>query len=160
MDVHRKLAEIRSAVADARAMPMSASCVVNRQELLDSLDELAKLLPQGAGESDRVLEQARVDAEEIVAGAERERGRLVSDSDVFALSRQQAETLLAEARSETADLRRETDDYVDERLAHFELTLSRTLEAVQRGRDRLRDRSDLTFGGAVVDEIRLPDTSG
>ncbi len=55
MDVQAKLTEIREAVATARAMPMSASCVVNRAELLSSLDELAQMLPQAFSESDRVL---------------------------------------------------------------------------------------------------------
>lgn len=166
MDVHAKLADIRTGVADARGIPMSASCVVNRSELLTALDELADMLPQAFGESDRVLaerdkviERAHSQAREILAGAERERDRLVSDSDVLALSQNEAAKVIDQARAETEGLRRDADDYVDSKLAHFELALSETLKAVHRGRDRLRDRSDLTFGGAV-DEIKLPDPSG
>lgn len=167
MDVQAKLAEIRAALADARAMPMSSSCVVNRAELLRAVDDLAGMLPHAFGESDRVLadrdalvDDARSQARGIVAAAELERAALVSDSDVHRLSQVEADKLLHDARVETAALRRETDDYVDERLANFEFTLSRTLEAVQRGRQRLRDRSELddNFGGRAGEEIVLPDT--
>ena len=164
MDVQAKLAEIREAVATARAMPMSASCVVNRAELLGSLDELAQMLPQAFSESDRVLasrddviDAAREEARKIVAEAERRRDELVSDSDVFKLASSKAQRALADSREETAGLRRETDDYVDSRLANFELTLAKTLEAVQRGRERLRGRSELdTLGKSGDDLAPLP----
>lgn len=165
MDVQARLSEIREVVATARSMPMSASCVVNRPVLLGVLDELAEMLPQAFGESDRVLaarddvlQGAREQGRQIVADAERRRDELVSDSAVFRLGRSEADRLLGESREESAALRRETDNYVDERLANFELTLAKTLEAVQRGRERLRGRSELdTLGGAEADLIVLPD---
>ena len=40
MDVQKKLDEIVEAVGNARSMPMSASCVVNRAELLAMLEEV------------------------------------------------------------------------------------------------------------------------
>ncbi len=154
MDVHAKLAEIRSSITDARAMPMSTSAVINRAELLAAVDELDGLLRNALGESDRVLadrdavlQRARTEAADIVAAAEQERSNMVADHDVVAESQQAAD-----------ELRRETDDYVDERLATFELTLTRTLEAVQRGRERLHHRSALDFGAARdTDDIVLPD---
>jgi hypothetical protein len=39
-------------------------------------------------------------------------------------------------------MRREVDDYVDTKLANFEVVLTRTLGAVERGRDKLRDRRE------------------
>ena len=165
MDVQAKLAEVRSSVAAARAMPMSASCVVNRAELLGALDELADMLPQAFSESDRVLatrdemiETAREQARQLVADGERRRDELMSDSAVFTLARSEADRMLTESRQESTELRRETDDYVDERLANFELTLAKTLEAVQRGRERLRGRSELdTLGKSGDDLVPLPD---
>jgi len=164
VDVQAKLVEIRETVAGARSMPMSASCVVNRAELVAALDELAQMLPQAFGEADRVLasrdavlEAARAEGLEIVAAAERRREELVSDSDIFQVAHTEAERVLAESRTEAVALRRETDNYVDERLANLELSLAKTMEAVQRGRERLRGRSELdSLGGADADLIVLP----
>lgn len=164
MDLQARLAVIRESVAAARAMPMSASCVINRDEMLGALDELAQMIPQAFGESDRVLasrdemiEAAHEQARQIVADGERRRDELVSDSDVFRVASREAERMRSEAHEETSALRRETDDYVDQRLANFELTLAKTLEAVQRGRERLRGRSELdTLGKSGDDLAPLP----
>lgn len=154
MDVHAKLADIRTSIVQARAMPMSTSALVDRERLLAAVDELSGLLHEALRDSDRllgerdaVLDAARSEAGAIVAAAERERTSLVAEHDVSAGSRQEADAL-----------RRETDEYVDERLATFELTLTRTLEAVRRGRERLQHRSDLDFGGTDAGDIVLPDT--
>ena len=46
MDVHEKLDELSGLVEEARSMPMSASCIVNRAELLGLLEEMRELLPE------------------------------------------------------------------------------------------------------------------
>jgi hypothetical protein len=121
VDAQSKVAEIRQMVAGARSMPMSASAVINREEMLAHLDELAHL----------------------IAGAFSDRQAWASETDVYRLAQGEADKVLNAARREAETLRRDTDAYVDERLANFELTLQKTLEAVARGRDRLRGRSDL-----------------
>ena len=168
MDLQARLAQIRESVAGARAMPMSASCVINRDEMLGALDELAQMIPQALGESDRVLasrdemiEAAHEQARQIVADGERRRDELVSDSDVFRVATGEAERMRSQAREETSALRREIDDYVDQRLASFEVTLAKTLAAVERGRERLRGRSELDTLGRSDDALEpLPGHGG
>ena len=164
MDVHERLAHIRSAVETARAMPMSASAVVNRTELLAELDALeaeqSKALAdaqQMAADREGVVAQGRAEAERIVAEAHRERDRLVGDTEVYRVAKIEADRMRADAKEEAVELRRETDEYVDSRLANFEVSLVKTLEAVTRGRERLHGRSDLdAFGREGVDDILLP----
>ncbi len=150
MDVYAKVARIRSLVASARAMPMSASCVVSRPELLGEIDELATELRGAFGEADRVVAHkaevvasGRAESERIVADAYLEQEKLVSDTEVYRIARRAADEMLSEARDEAVALRREIDDYVDERLASLELSLHKTLDAVSRGRSKLQGRSDL-----------------
>jgi cell division septum initiation protein DivIVA len=155
--LHTRLGELRRVVADARSMPMSASAVVNRAEVLALIDEITGALRSAlaasarvAAERDLVVEEGREEARRIVAGAQLERDRLVGDADVHRLASQEAARLLEQARSEAEALRLETDDYVDAKLANFEITLERTSEAVKRGRARLAGRSD--FSGITADE--------
>jgi cell division septum initiation protein DivIVA len=165
VDVHEKLAGIRRAVEQARSMPMSASAVVNRGELLGSLDELDAELTAAFSEAQRViaereeiLAQARRDAEQIVQDARNERDRLVSDTEVFRVAKRRADQVVAEAGEEAEGLRTETDDYVDAKLANFEITLERTMEAVKRGRERLAGRSALdSLTEDEVSKIKLPE---
>ena len=165
MDVRLKLAEIRRVVEQARSMPMSASAVVNRAEMLEMLDELGAAMDQAFKEADRVQRQREEvvaeghrEAERIIADARNERDRLVSDTEVFKIAQRRADEMRAEARHDAEGLRKETDDYVDEKLANFEITLERTIEAVKRGRERLAGRSALdSLTEEEVERIKLPE---
>ncbi|KUO17933.1 ATP synthase F0 subunit B [Streptomyces dysideae] len=144
MDVQNKLDEIVSAVSGARSMPMSASCVVNRAELLAMLEEVRQALPGSLaqaqeliGDREQMVEQARQEAERIIEHAHAQRGSLISDTEVARRSQAEADRILAEARKEAEDVRAEADDYVDSKLANFEVVLTKTLGSVGRGREKL-----------------------
>ncbi|BCL27436.1 ATP synthase F0 subunit B [Streptomyces aurantiacus] len=144
MDVQKKLDEIVSAVGSARSMPMSASCVVNRAELLSLLEEVRQALPGSLAQAEELIggreqmvEQARLEAERIIESAHAERGSLVSGTEVARRSQNEAERILAEARKESEEVRAEADEYVDSKLANFEVVLTKTLGSVGRGREKL-----------------------
>ncbi|MDQ1016000.1 ATP synthase F0 subunit B [Streptomyces afghaniensis] len=144
MDVQKKLEEIVAAVSGARSMPMSASCVVNRAELLSMLEELRAELPGSLaqaqeliGDREQMVEQARQEAERIIQAAHAERGSLISDTEVARRSQAEADRILAEARQEAEEIRAEADEYVDSKLANFEVVLTKTLGSVGRGREKL-----------------------
>ncbi|MFC7813581.1 cell division initiation protein [Streptomyces sp. NPDC057367] len=144
MDVQNKLDEITAMVSGARAMPMSASCVVNRADLLSLLEELRAELPGSLaqaqeliGDREQMVAQARQEADRIIESAHAERGSLISDTEVARRSQAEADRILAEARQEAEEVRAEADDYVDSKLANFEVVLTKTLGSVGRGREKL-----------------------
>ncbi|MFE0732435.1 ATP synthase F0 subunit B [Streptomyces antibioticus] len=144
MDVQKKLDEIVTTVSSARSMPMSASCVINRAELLALLEEVRAALPDSLAEAreliggrEQMVEQARQEAERIISGAHAERGSLISDTEIARRSQAEADRILAEARQEAEEIRAEADDYVDSKLANFEVVLTKTIGSVGRGREKL-----------------------
>ncbi|MFI6415257.1 cell division initiation protein [Streptomyces sp. NPDC050585] len=147
MDVQKKLDDIVEAVGNARSMPMSASCVVNRAELLAMLEEVRQALPDSLAQArdliggrEQMVEEARREAERIIAAAHAERGSLISDSQIARQSQEEADRILAEARREAEEIRAEADDYVDSKLANFEVVLTKTIGSVDRGREKLLGR--------------------
>ena len=147
MDVQKKLDEIVSAVQSARSMPMSASCVVNRAELLAMLEDVREALPGSLaqaqeliGDREHMVERARQEAERIIEAAHAERGSIVSDTSVARQSQDEADRILGEARREAEEIRAEADDYVDSKLANFEVVLNKTIGSVDRGREKLLGR--------------------
>ncbi|MEV2252617.1 cell division initiation protein [Streptomyces sp. NPDC050147] len=144
MDVQKKIDEIVDAVGSARSMPMSASCVVNRADLLSMLEEVRQALPGSLAQAqeliggrEQLVEQARQEADRIIETAHAERGSLISDTEVARRSQGEAERILAEARQTAEEVRAEADDYVDSKLANFEVVLTKTLGSVGRGREKL-----------------------
>jgi len=165
VDVHAKLAEIRRVVEDARSMPMSASAVVNRAELLALIDELGGGLAAAFSDSDRVIadresvvDDGRREARQLLEQARNERETIISDTEVYRVAKREADRLLIQAQTEADELRKETDEYVDSKLANFEITLDKTIEAVRRGRERLAGRTDMhDITDDEVSKIQLPD---
>jgi cell division septum initiation protein DivIVA len=165
VDVHARLAELRQAVEGARSMPMSASAVINRSEVLELVDGLEKAVDAALVEAravladrDAVVDEGRRQADEILAEARSEREAIMSDTEVYRVAKREADALIEQARSEAEALRRETDEYVDAKLANFEITLERTTEAVKRGRERLAGRTELdALTEDEADKIRLPE---
>lgn len=154
VDVQQKLDEITKLVEGARSMPMSASIVVNRTELVTLLTELREELPSEIAKAqetvqygDQVVEDARREAERVVAAAHEERQQLINGTDYVTVAQAEADRVLSEARAEAAEQRREADDYVDSKLANFEVVLTKTLSAIGRGRAKLR-----VAGGPVEGE--------
>ncbi|TRV73639.1 cell division initiation protein [Streptomyces sp. 130] len=147
MDVQKKLDEIVATVGSARSMPMSASCVVNRAELLAMLEEVREALPgslaQAAeviGGHEQLVEQARQEAGRIIDSARAERTALIADTEIARRSQAEADRILAEARKEADEVRAEADEYVDSKLANFEVVLTKTIGSVDRGREKLLGR--------------------
>jgi cell division septum initiation protein DivIVA len=144
LEVEQVLDHLVDLVETARAMPMSSSCVVNRTELLNLLDEARALLPDEVSRARQVLEeraalaaQGRAEADRLVARAEVEAERLLEATAVWRRAQVEADRLLEQATDQAEKMRRETDEYVDRKLAGFELVLGQTLALVEKGRTRL-----------------------
>ena len=165
MDVHAKLDELTALIENARAMPMSASCVVNRGEVLAQLDEVRALLPTEFDDARRVLDdmgaviaEGHVVAEQILEAARAERARLISRTEVMREATKEADQVRSSAIADAERMRREIDDYVDGKLANFEVVLHKTLQAVEKGRAKISGRHELDALGErpVEDEPPLP----
>jgi hypothetical protein len=148
VDVHDKLDELITIVEDARSMPMSASCIINRGEVLGLLEEVRALLPEEfrhaqllLADRESVVDEGRREAARIIDRAEDERLALTAETEVVAEAQRQAGRIHQEAVDEARVMRGEVDDYVDTKLANFEVVLDKTLSAVQRGREKLRGRT-------------------
>ncbi|MDR1711437.1 MAG: hypothetical protein LBR58_06245 [Propionibacteriaceae bacterium] len=144
------LAKLRELVTDAKSVPMSASCMVNRKEALALLDEALVAYRSDVSEAQRVtenslatLERAQEEAEIIIRAAEEKASYLATQDEVFAQAKQKAAQLEVRSIEEADALRRETDAYIDQRIASFEAALQKTINQVQTMRARLADRSQL-----------------
>lgn len=160
--VQRRLDRLTALLEDARSMPMSASCVVNRGEVLGLLEELRFALPEALRRASTVLQDkesvvqdGRAEADALLERAREQRSALLSKSAVHKAARTEADKLLDEAQAQADAMRLEVEDYVDSKLANFEIVLSKTLGAVQRGRQALAGRTDLDDLGDD-DERPLP----
>jgi F0F1-type ATP synthase membrane subunit b/b' len=154
---------LEDAVESARAMPMSASCIVNRAEIIEAIEAIRATLPRELVSARKVLadraavvDQGRVEAQAIIDAATAERSRLVSRTEVAAQAAQEADRMLDEAQAQIDRMRLEVDEYVDAKLANFEIVLHKTLGAVERGREKISGRHDELAALASPEAVAEP----
>ena len=153
MDVHDQLNEMAATVRAAKAMPMSASCLVNRGELLEALERLRDALPASLdhadallSDRDAVLSTGREEAERLMAVARAEREQLLEQTDVVVAARARADEVVMQAQAEATRLLADADDYVDRKLGEFEVVLGQLGSQVNNGRERLAARRTADLG--------------
>mgnify|MGYP000754501241 FL=1 len=149
MDSIEKLNTAIAIVEEARGVPLSASCVVHRGEMLEILEGARDFLPadlSGAediiAKRDLIIEEGRTSAESMIATAREDVSRMVEQTSIVQAARDEAQRILDEARDVAEDERREVEAYIDGRLATLEVILNKTMEAVARGRERLEGADD------------------
>ena len=149
MDSIEKLIAAITMVEEARSVPLSASCVVHRGELLDLLDDVRTGLPQDFSTAkhliasrDSILEEGHNSAEQLVAMAREEAARMVEQESIVQSARDEAQRILLEVRTTADREREEVENYIDSRLATLEVILNKTMDAVARGRERLAGAGD------------------
>jgi len=169
-DLETLLLQLRETIDTARTMPMSASVLVNRDEALDVLDEALQSMPEELRharwllkERDEYLAQARLDAEDIVEEARVQAERMVERTEVAREARRVAQQVVANAEGDSRRIRHEAEDYVDQKLAAFEVVLERTMQAVVRGREQLQavvgPMPELEGGLGEQDDDDMPDAA-
>ena len=149
-DVETLLRQAADLVGNARPMPLSASVMINRDEVLELVEEAMQRLPEELRQArwllrerdeflatvqrqgDDILDQARVQAE-----------RMVQRTEVVRAAQHTARRTVEEAEADARRLRHEAEDYCDQKLAQFEVVLDRTMRTVQAGRERLQGTADI-----------------
>jgi len=159
MDIAGRLEQLEELVREAKSMPLSSSVLVNREELLEMIAEMREMLPEEikrarwiVRDRDELLAKARAEGDRIVEQAHEEQLRMARKEEIVARATSEADRLVAEAEDRAGAMRSEAEDYVDAKLAQFENSIRRiveasqastkslntTLDQVELGRERLR----------------------
>ncbi|HZC72171.1 MAG TPA: hypothetical protein VE442_15870 [Jatrophihabitans sp.] len=99
------LTELVELVETARALPMSASCVLPREHVLDLLDELREVLPPEMDEARTVIAtRERLLKAAYEAAAETKAGAVVDADTILADAQHRAEQVDADAQAQAAEV--------------------------------------------------------
>ena len=106
MEAIEKLHSAITMVNEARGVPLSASCVVHRGELLGILEEINQALPADFANAQKLLanregiiEEGRQSAEQLIAHAREEVARMVEQTAIVAAAREESARLVDEAHA-------------------------------------------------------------
>jgi len=143
-DVQALLERLRVIIETAKPLPLSASVRVDRDELLELLDLALTRLPDELKqarwllkEREEFLAKSQREADDIVDAARTRAERMVQRTEIVREAERVAQSIVDAAQQRSSQMRHEAEDYIDQKLASFEIVLERTLQVVGRGRERL-----------------------
>jgi vacuolar-type H+-ATPase subunit H len=144
-DVETLLRRVADLIGNARQMPLSTSVMINRDEVLELVEEAVNRLPEELRaarwllrERQDFLTKVQREGDEILEAARARAERMVQRTEVVRAAQTAARRLVDDAETQARRLRHEAEDFCDQRLAQFEIVLDRTVKTVQAGRARLQ----------------------
>jgi cell division septum initiation protein DivIVA len=130
--------ELTTVIENARSVPMSGSCMVPRDHLLDLLDDLRESLPEDVQAAGAIVEQRTEILQQAQAEAERLTGRTRGESDqLLSSARRQRDELLGTARRQCDVLLAEAQAQAEELLAEAEVEADRLVAEGRAQREAL-----------------------
>ncbi|HEX6385297.1 MAG TPA: ATPase [Anaerolineae bacterium] len=140
MDIQHLVDRLEQALNESFRFPLSAYLLVNEDRVFNIIDQMRVAIPEEVkranrieAEKDRILAQAKEEADRIRELAKQEAAELVRRDAITISSQQRADNILERARREAEALRHDADAYVVEVLLRLEEDLLRSLSVVRNG---------------------------
>jgi len=129
-------------VQDAWSLPLGAEkCIIERDKVLDLLDEISNQLPGELKQAKTIVESrnevitnAKREAESILKQAEQRARQMMSQEEVYTMAQAEANNMLKSTQDKIKELRRVTNEYVDDALRRTEETIHIALGEIQESR--------------------------
>ncbi len=133
-------------VQDARSMPLAADkCILERDKVLDMLDEIIAQLPGELKQSRTIVEsrnelitQARREAEAIIRQAQEQAKQMVTKEAIYIEAKKRSEELVQQTQNRIEALKKASNEYMDDALARTEEVIADALKNVRDTRVKFR----------------------
>ena len=133
-------------VQDARALPLGADrCILERDKVLDMLDEVIAQLPVELKQARTIVEsrneligQARREAETLIRQAQDKAAQMVSEEAIYLEAKRQCHEMVEQTQTRLAELRKASNDYMDDALRRTEEAIAMSLEDVRDTRAKFK----------------------
>lgn len=133
-------------VQDARSLPLGADkCILERDKVLDMLDEIIAQLPIELKQSRTIVEsrneligQARREAENLIRQAQEQANKMIAEETIYQEAKRQCQEMVLQTKTRMAELRRASNDYMDDALRRTEEAVAMSLEDVRDTRAKFK----------------------
>jgi F0F1-type ATP synthase membrane subunit b/b' len=133
-------------IQDAKALPLGADrCILEREKALDMLDEIIASMPADLKQARTIVEsrnelisQARREAEGIIRQAKEDAKQLVSKEAIYQEAKRQCQEMVVQTQVRMAELRKVSNEYMDDALRRTEEAIAQSLSEVRDTRVKFK----------------------
>ena len=149
-NIEELISAMYDTIQNARSMPLAPDkCIVERDALLDMLDEISAQLPGELKQSRTIVEsrnelinQARHESESIIRQAQEKAKQLVTQEAIYVETKNQCEEMVRQTQARVKELRRVSNEYMDEALRRTEEAIAQSLNEVRDTRVKFHAVTD------------------
>ena len=150
-------------VQDARSVPLAADkCILERDKILDMLDEIIAQMPVELKQARTIVEsrnelvsQARREAEILVRQAQEKAQKMITEDAVYQETKRQCQEMVDKTQLRMADLRKASNDYMDDALRRTEEAIALSLEDVRDTRSKFKALIEAQEKRAAVQDVEV-----
>ena len=135
-EVIKLLEELEDLIDSSKAMPFSSKVGVDKDEVLDIIADIRGALPNDIKQSklivqerNKILEDAKMEADEYVKDTEEKCARLVEEHEITRQAYQQSAEIIEAAKKQAKEMRIGAMEYADEVLSQSENRLREMIES-------------------------------
>ena len=133
-------------IQDAKSLPLGADrCILEREKALDMLDEIIASMPADLKQARTIVEsrnelisQARREAEGIIRQAKEDAKALVAKEPIYQEAKRQCQEMVLQTQVRMAELRKVSNEYMDDALRRTEEAIAQSLSEVRDTRGKFK----------------------
>ncbi len=148
MDILHLVDRLEELFNESRPIWLTHSVIVDEDRMLDLIDQMRVAVPeeiknaqQIITQRDRILAQAKEEANRTVALAREKAEKRLEDNEMIQSAKVRADQIIDQAHKEASISQQEADKYILDTLAKLETQMERLLSQVRNGIKTLQDEA-------------------
>lgn len=145
MDILHLVDRLEELFNESRPIWLTHSVIVDEDRMLDLIDQMRVAIPEEIKKAqqiitqrDRILAQAKEEANRTLAIARDKAEKSLEDDELIQSAKTRAEQIIQQAQKEAVNTQHEADKYVLDTLTNLEMQMDRILSQVRNGITTLR----------------------
>ena len=140
MDILHLVDRLEELFNESRPIWLTHSVIVDEDRMLDLIDQMRVAIPEEIKKAqqiitqrDRILAQAKEEANRTIALAREKADKTLEDNEIIEAAKTRSKEIVDQAYNEASVTQREADKYVLETLTNLEIHMDRLLNQVRNG---------------------------
>ena len=145
MDILNLLERIEDIIEDASKFPLSSKVMVDKEEVLEVINEIRLKLPDEinraswvAKERQRILNEAQSEADELIMKVKEQQKHLIEESEITRQAKDYANELIQEAEQRAIEMKTGAYNYSDEILSKLQDKIKEINNIIEDNREVLK----------------------
>ena len=138
---------MEESIEKASVVPLSGKILIDKEEILDFIQEMRLSYPDEVKEAkwvkeerQKILNEAESRADSMLKTAEAKMIQMVDESEIVRQAQEKADMLMEEATTQASKLRTDSDQYADDVLGDVERRLEMLLKKVNDDRNYFHNK--------------------